>query len=268
VRLWAAACIAAASLLTGKADAAPDRVWLPVVATEKTVAAAVAAADRLGRDMPLSIVSSDDCSNLRPALFLVVPALPTDRAAAEAQLAQWRDRGGVPDAYLRACEVAPDSRLAIGLPLLDPSIRQRPPETASWTVDDAVSRVLPLGNGWLALIVPHYKPEPDDAREGLRTAVRVAGPPGLERRILQPDCVGPEIAASGLLVALACAVEVAGENLLHVTRVYRLPGGEQVMVQDSCRDPELSGTRLICQGERVDADGRLHLERREADLMP
>jgi hypothetical protein len=267
VRLLAAACIAAASLLTSKADAAPDRVWLPVVATETTVAAAVAAADRLGRDMPLSIVSSDDCPNLRPALFLVVPALPTDQAAAEAQLAQWRDRGGVPDAYLRACEVAADSRLAIGLPLLDPSIRQRPPETATWTVDDAVSQVLPLGNGWLALIVPHYTPEPEDAREGLRTEVRVAGPPGLEHRLLQPDCIGPEIAASGPHVALACAVAVAGENLLHVTRVYRLPGAEQVMAQESCRDPALSGMRLVCQGERVDADGRLHLERREADLM-
>jgi hypothetical protein len=69
-------------------------------------------------------------------------------------------------------------------------------------------------------------------------------------------------------VALACAVAVAGENLQHVTRVYRLPGGEQVMAQESCRDPALSGLRLVCQGERVDADGRLHLERREADLMP
>jgi hypothetical protein len=217
--------------------------------------------------MPLQIVGSDDCRNLRPGLFLVVPAPQSDRVAAEAQLARWRDHGGVPDVYLRACEVAPASRLALGLPLLDPSIRQRPPEMAGWSYDDAVSRVEPLGHGRLALIVPRYVPEPEDAREGLRVEVSILGP-GPERHVLEPDCAGPELAASSPLVALACAVEVAGENLLHVTRVYRLPGGEQVMAQESCRDPELSGMRLVCQGERVDADGRLHLERQEADLMP
>lgn len=251
-------------LASAQPGAAQETRWLPIVATRESLTEAVDAANALASPAALRVVSSDDCSNLRPGLFLVVPTIATEKQRAEEALRTWRAR--VTDAYLRACEVMPDNRVALGVPYIDPSIAERPPDTVNWTYEDAVSQVRVLPNGVIAAIIPRYEPDPDDVREGLRVGVSLMAQPGGERRPLMDDCLVPALAASGPFVAIACVTGAEGDNLVHLTRAFRLSDLKVLGQRDHCRDPEFAGAGLSCAAERVDADGQLNLTREPVPL--
>ena len=160
---------------------------------------------------------------------------------------------------MRVCHIAPDSRLALHIPVLDSSILRRPVDTVNWTYEDALSRTQTLSSSLVAVILPRYESVAEDAREGLRTSLRVIIKPGGESVMLQEDCIDPEPTAQGNLVAVSCVNATAADQLLHITRVYKIPSGKVILERERCRSPQLLTHGLSCQEEELDKQGNLRL---------
>ena len=251
--------LAALAAGPGAADAPAPTLWLPIVATRSSVSDALASAAELQRGGgELRLVATDDCQNLRKELYVVAAGIHASREAAESAIAEWRKRG-VADAYLRSCKVVVPSRLSLGIPLLDPSLTRRPIDAVNWGVDDAVSRVVVLGDRAIAVIVPRYEADPEDIREGLRIGVRLYIL-GEQRSLdLSSDCIDPEFALNATHLALTCVNETAGTHLLHRTQLYALADGQVVAEHSRCTTPTFEQGRWVCQKESVDAEGNLKL---------
>ncbi len=234
--------------------------WLSIVATESSVNNAFASATKLQRGGgKLLLVETDDCHNLRKGLYVIVAGIHDIRASAESAIAEWRKKG-VDDAYLRSCEVVVPSRLSIGIPLLDPSLTRCRIETINWGMEDVVSRVTALDNRWVALIVPRYKANPDDIREGLRIGVRLYNLDQDRSLDLSSDCIDPEFVLNATHVALTCIDETAGIHMLHRTQLNALANGRIVAKESRCAKPTFKQDHWVCQKESVDAKGILELK--------
>jgi len=190
-----------------------------------------------------------------------------DRQSAVAATDLWRTKG-VKDAYVRFCDVVEHSRLALGLPLLDPSFDTLHTQPVNWDVDDdAISRVESLGDGRVVLIVPYYEADPEDIREGLRTKVLLHRPASSRAFPLSADCIDPELAVGRNYLALSCVTESAADYLLHRTQVFNLNDEQAVAAYDRCRKPRFHGGVLVCMGETVDAEGKLSLQERQYPVV-
>lgn len=240
--------------------------WFPIVATRNSVAEALHSLLEMGQDQEkLALIATDDCRNLRPGLYLVVEEGHDSRAAAESLVAKWRKQG-VGDAYLRNCNLAQPSRLSFGVPLLDASLMMQSIGAVNWDVQDAVSRVIELADGYVAAIIPRYEDHPDDIREGLRIGVHLYNTAENRSIVLSSDCIDPELALNVSHVALSCVTEIAASHLLHRTQLHSLGNGQVVAAEDSCTKPSFTEQRWLCYKESVDETGRLKLEAKTLHL--
>lgn len=212
----------------------------------------------------VTVVASADCGNLRPGLYLTaIPA--SDARAAQFMVTQLRSQ--VKDAYVRECRAKPDSRVQLGLPLIDPSIAGVPANTVNWTDADRVSTVHKLAGGGYLWVRRRYQASPEDPREGRREAVWFFEASPASARQMESDCTDPSFARVGARLALSCARETAAEHLLHTTFVYRI--GVSVPTQSirRCRSPRFtSETELTCQEETISGAGELRLTRKRVAL--
>jgi hypothetical protein len=245
-------------------------VWFSILSTETEIATAVEKKNSLSlTGGSLELVNCEDCKNLRPGLILLTTGIKKDKSEANADIMKWRQRG-IKDAYLRSCDVLPNSRLALGIPLLDPSIYGRPEDVVNWQYENAVSRVKPLDNSWIAIIQPKYESTPDDILEGLRINIGLLNPN--EKKIalsLSKNCIDPVFSADAdnkAMVAVSCVNETAADHLLHKTLVYHVPSQKKVFEKDRCKNPRLSGNAIICDMESLDKHGDLHLETKTFEL--
>lgn len=252
------AWVLALSLTLGNVLAADE--WLPVLASEKTIGAAVERLRTLGGSgAGLELIAANDCANLRKGYFLVVAGVSGNRAQAEAKVAHWRSQGAR-GAYARKCEIVPGSRIALNLKLLDDSIYERPASIVNWDYKDALSATRSLSGSMVALIRPTYSPDPEDVREGLRIAVDVLLRSSGERVHLEDDCIDPQMVSQSDLVVVSCVRATMADELLHVTRVYRMPSGTLLQSVEQCRAPRFDSDRgLICQKETLSKGGQLKL---------
>jgi hypothetical protein len=239
---------------------------LAIAASDTTLSTALSKLQSLGgKDSGLDLVSSSDCKNLRPDIFLIAAGIRRSKDEAKDDVKTWQTKG-TKDAYVRVCQITPDSRLALNIPILDSSILRRPLDTVNWTYEDALSRTKALSSSLVAVIRPRYEPVAEDVREGLRTSLSVIIKPGEESVMLQKDCIDPEPTAHGNLVAVSCVNATAAEQLLHVTRVYKIPSGKLIFERERCRSPRLLTNRLSCQEEELDKEGNLHLVAKDYPL--
>ena len=256
-----AACIAALLVYCRSASPAEEPVtkWLVIAASHPNLQPALQTKERLQRRWPqAAIVATDDCSNLKPGLFLAVVRATAQREAAQGPLASLKSEVG--DAYVRDCRVKPDSRVALDIPLVDPSIEKVPRDAVNWSDQDRVSSVRKLAGGGYLWIRRWYDPAPEDPREGRRQAVAFFDAARDRAIPLESDCTDPQSDRLGQWLALSCARQTAGDQLLHETRVYNLTTGESASSTNHCRTPRfLSASTFSCQSEEVDAAGTLHL---------
>jgi hypothetical protein len=233
--------------------------WLAIAASDATLSTALGKLQSLGgKESGLDLVSSSDCKNLRPDIFLITAGMRRSKDGAKAEVKRWRTKG-TKDAYARVCQIVPDSRLALNTPVLDSSILRRPVDTVNWTYEDALSRTNTLSSSLVAVIRSRYESVAEDVREGLRTSLSVIIKPGGESVTLQEDCIDPEPTAHGNLVAVSCVNATAADQLLHITRVYKIPSGKVILERERCRSPQLLANRLSCQEEELDQQGNLRL---------
>jgi hypothetical protein len=218
-----------------------------------------------GRWPETSIAVSADCENLQPGVYLAVAAITADREKAGEAAARLRTEAG--SAHVRECRPKPGSRIALGVPAVDASIRNVPDDAVNWTDDDRVSTVVKLpGSGYL-WVRRTYEAAREDPREGRRESVLYFAADPRQARTLDADCTGVTWAARGTWIALSCAREVAADHLLHQTTVFDRNSGKPALTLRRCRDPRFaSETEVSCMAEQVDADGNLRLAGKKASL--
>jgi hypothetical protein len=243
----------------------PAAKWLVVAASSKQIPPTLVALKTLKPSWPdATVVASKDCPNLAPDLYLTVASIQPDRAAAQSTVAQLRSQ--VPDAYVRACTVRPESRLQLGIPLLDPSIEKVPDDVVNWTDADRISQIDTLPGGGHLWIRREYVAEPDDPNEGRRTAVLFFDQSPSDAHQLESDCPNVSYAAQANLIAITCAREVAADNLFHTVDVFQRPGLEKIASAEHCRGPQLTGTAPACQEEHIGPDGKLSLSPKQLHI--
>ncbi len=258
---WLAIVLATVAQLATSAE----QRWLSVVATDASVEKVVNRVKelRLPRDT-VKVVASDDCSNLKPGVFLAVTGISSDRAAAERRVRE--ARGRVPDSYVRACEPKTASRVQFGISAVDTSIFDVPGSSVNWADEDRISVVRRAGSVYV-LLRRRYEKVGNDPLEGRRTTVILFTSDPATGRELMSDCTDANVVSSDRFLALTCARENAGDVLLHEVTVFDLASGRSVHAIAHCRDPKLTGSReIVCDSEAVSADGVLVLKKKRLSL--
>lgn len=234
--------------------------WLVIAATKQEVTPSLEATRKLQARWPhVTVVASAECDGLRAGLYLAVTEIAVDRSAADAALQKLKS--DVPDAYVRECRTKVDSTLAVGVPLVDPSIAQVPSDSVNWSDRDRISSVIKLTGGGYVWIRRWYSPVPDDPLEGRRESVLYFDGSPENAKELQASCTDAHAVQLGHLLALSCARENAGDNLLHEVTVFDTTSGKAMKSVPRCREPAfVSLTDITCKSESVDPHGRLKLE--------
>ncbi|MCC2976913.1 hypothetical protein LK533_09540 [Sphingomonas sp. PL-96] len=190
------------------------------------------------------VMASSDCREMRPGLYVLA----------------MRPGAGVrpAGAYVKRCTPRPNSLTARGIAAVDPSFAAMRSTPINFDGSDIVSTVR-AG----LLLRPYYAPSPEDPREGLRTAVDdVAG----ERRPIERDCTGPEVARSRTHIAIACAIEQVAEQYAYRTVVYRADDLARVKAISRCRKPRLMAGAVKCAAQTISADGQVTTAQRTVAL--
>lgn len=253
IALFAVACPAKA-----------ERVWLVVGASDVSAAEIAAKSKPLFQRYPNGlIVQTQDCGD-KKNVFAWVAEVATSAVSAQNILAQIRP--SLKDAYIKRCDVKPNSLIAFRMPAIDKSIADVPNDVVNWDDADRVSSVQPLADGRALIVVRYYANVPDDPLEGRRERVVLIDPP-TKRITLEDNCPSPgrAVAANGR-IAFECAREQAGDHLLHSVLAFNA-NGEKLAEIPRCRNPKWSNERVVaCDAETVGADGQLKLNKTSTDL--
>jgi hypothetical protein len=240
--------------------------WLVIASSQREVVPALEATRKLQTSWPnATVFASGDCDALRPGLYLAVAEIAPNRVAADAALQKLKS--DVPDAYVRECRPKLNSTLAAGVPLVDPSIAKVPADSVNWSDSDRVSSVQKLtGKGYL-WIRRWYSPAAEDPLEGRRESVLYFDERPENAKELQAGCTNAQAVQRGELLALICARETAGDNLLHETILFDTTSGKPMKSIPHCREPEFaSPVELTCKAESVNAQGELKLQAKRVPI--
>ena len=258
--------LAILALISCTATAEPVSQWLVIAGSDKAVQPALRTKQKLSPSWPeVAIVASSDCKDLRAGLFLTVVGTFNSKDRAASVLGKVREQ--VPDAYLRECRPYEESRIQLGVSLIDPSIEKVPQDAVNWTDEDRVSEVVKLPGGGYLWILRRYEADEEGPREGRRESMLVFANKPEAAMLLEADCTDPSYARIADWIALSCARESALDNLLHQTAIFDMRSGKTVHSVSRCRNPEfVSPTELVCQAEAVDKRGRLRLKRKSVQF--
>ena len=240
--------------------------WLVIASSQREVVPALAATRKLQTAWPnATVVASGDCDSLRLGLYLAVAQIVPNRAEADAALVKLKS--DVPDAYLRECHPKVNSTLAAGVPLVDPSIAKVPVDSVNWSDKDRISSVQKLSGKSYLWIRRWYSPVAEDPLEGRREAVLYFDEKPENAKELQAGCTNAQAIERGELLALTCAREAAGDNLLHETILFDIISGKSLKSISHCREPAFaSPVELTCKAESVNAQGELKLQAKRVPI--
>lgn len=261
------AAISIQTLTVCKADKISSELWLSIVATHKTLPGAVAEFRQLGKlDAQLNLYASNDCIGLVPDLY-VVAQVENNRDKALANTKAWQELG-ISDAYVKHCQVAKLSRLALNIALIDRSFEKQKQAAVNWDLTEATSQVISLSETKVGIVRPVYQDKPDDIREGIKIGVffHDFATSDYQTKKLSDNCINPEFNLSQNHLMLTCVTEAAANHLLHTTQVFSLPEANLLHTLDRCRSPSIIADRLNCSEEFIDAEGRLQEVNKERPL--
>lgn len=275
IQRCAGAALLALGLTLLAAPAHAERLWLLIGASDASAAAMAKKAKPLAAKAPASLVmQTNDCGESKN-VFAWVAELAGSAEAAQAALP--RARQLAPDAYIKRCEARAGSLLALRINAIDPSIAEVPANAVNWREQDRVSVVKPLtgdtaraGPPRNLLVTRYFADTPNDPLEGRRERVSLVEPTG-QRIVLQEHCLDvARIALQRGAITLQCTREQAADELLHSVLVFDA-AGKKVAEVERCRNPQWpthtqGGPAITCEGESVDATGRLTLARKLVGL--
>jgi hypothetical protein len=256
-----------ALLLSSSPSSPTERLWLVVAASDPKPAGIAQKGKSLsgvlkGAAKGLAFQTSD-CGDKKNVFGW---AVGTSRSAENAQEQLAELRATVKDAYVKRCDVRPQTLLSLRFPVVDPSIADIPDSAVNWEDEDRISTALPLPGGRTLVVARYFANIVNDPLEGRRE--RVVLVEGSDRmKVLEEDCPSAGgVVVQGQSLAFACAREQAGEQLLHSVLIFGVDG-KKVAEVPRCRKPHWVGPqRVSCGAESVGADGRLQVRAKLVDL--
>jgi hypothetical protein len=148
--------LVALAVLVLASPARVEKAWIVVGASSPTPDGIARAAKPLAAAWPSGLIfRTADCGEKRNVFgwaYRVAESVDDAKAALDAA------RSVAKGAYVKSCEVAPRSLLALRVPAVDASIADVPASVAEdWEDDDRVSSVVPLVDGRTLVVRRVYK---------------------------------------------------------------------------------------------------------------
>jgi len=246
------------ALLLLPAAARAEKAWIVVGVSSASADGIARAAKPLAAKWPGGLIfRTADCGDKRDVFGW---AYRVADSADDAKAALPAAREVAKGAYVKACDVAPRSLLALRVPAVDASIADVPPSVAEdWEDEDRVSSAVPLADGRTLVVKRVFKASLlEDPDQGKDQGVWLAESGG-KLKVLSESCSPAEsFAARDGKVAFQCGDTIAADELLHKVLVF--DGDKQVAAVSSCRKPKWTGpAALICSAESVNRDGKIKL---------
>ena len=237
-------------------------MWIVVGASSPSPDAIARAAKLLAARWPGSLIfRTTDCGEKRDVFGLAYRVVESaDDAKAALAAAREVARG----AYVKACDVAPRSLLALRVSAVDASIADVPTSvTEDWEDQDRVSSAVPIGFGRTLVIKRVYKAALlQDPDQGKDQGVWLAEGGGKLKALSESCSPAEAFTTRDRKLAFQCGESVAADELLHKVLVF--DGDKQVAAVSSCRKPRWTGpAALVCSSESVGADGRIKLRAKQ-----
>ena len=253
------------ALLVLPAAARAEKAWIVVGASSPSPDGIARVAKPLAAKWPGGLVfRTADCGEKRE---LFGWAYRVADSADDAKAALGAAREVAKGAYVKACDVAPRSLLALRVPAVDASIADVPASVGEdWEDQDRVSSAVPLADGRTLVIKRVYKAALlEDPDQGKDQGVWLAEGDGKLKALAESCSPAEAFAARDGKVAFQCGDTVAADELLHKVLVF--DGDKQVAAVSSCRKPQWTGpAALVCGAESVDSGGRIKLKAKKVSL--
>ncbi len=259
--------VALALLVLHQAAARAAKAWLVVGASSPSADGIARASKPLAAKWPGGLIfRTADCGDKRNVFGW---AYRVSESADEAKAALPGAREVAKGAYVKACDVAPRSLLALRVPAVDASIAAVPTSVAEdWEDEDRVSTAIPLVNGRTLVVKRVYKAALlEDPDQGKDQGVWIAESGGKLKALVDSCSPAEAFAARDGKVAFQCGDTVAADELLHKVLVF--DGDKQVAAVSSCRKPKWTGpSALVCSAESVGSDGKIKLKAKKVSVGP
>jgi hypothetical protein len=245
-------------LLVHQAGAHAEEVWLVVGTSSATPDGIAHAAKPLAERWPGGLIfRAGDCGQKREMFGW---AYRVEKSADDATRALAAAREIAKGAYVKPCNVALRSLLALRVSAVDPSIADVPASVAEdWTNGDRVSSAVPLANGRTLVIKRVFKAAYlQDPAQGKDQGVWLAEGRGKLKPLAESCSPAEAFTERDGKLAFQCGESIAADELLHKVLVF--DGDKQVAAVSSCQKPRWTGpTALVCSSESVDRDGNIKL---------
>lgn len=252
-------------------SAAPDKpnvlLYLSIVATETEQLSAITKHHELSKKFKaLSVISSNDCTNLKPGLVLYVADKVHNKA--DAKKALNKAKALVPDSYLRKCNIKPNSLLSNGFSYIHDSLFKLPEDTISWTFDDVMSELVPLNENISFLVEKKFNGDINDEVEGRQSALYYVEPNSTKPKLILNQCwdfASPS--QKNKLLVFQCMTGMAANHYIHTVYAYNITQNNISFKKEFCQQSSIKNEKLIaCLEESVDANGELKLVPREFEI--
>jgi len=235
-------------------------LFLSIVATETQRLELIIKYQQLSKQFKyLRIVSSNDCSNLKPELVFLVSAQSSNKSKIKEALNNAKVH--VVDSYMRECKAKPGSFLTYNIPFIDDSILKLPRGTISWSFDDVASQLIPLDDEFSFLVVKKYNGNINDEVEGREASLYLIKNKSSKRLKLLQQCWDfSEPVRKQSLFSFQCMTEMAVNQPVHTIYVYDIKEQKMVFKKSYCQKPEIKAlSSVACYGESVNEFGELNL---------
>ncbi|HET6205768.1 MAG TPA: hypothetical protein VFD98_03100 [Terracidiphilus sp.] len=265
-RRWISAGMLAGLIagLLATRSAAAEQLQLVIAASSPSPAGIAEKAKQLSAQFKNGLViQTSECGD-EHNVYAFVSGIEDSRAEAQSLLAS--TRASIPDAYIKECRLKPDSLLGFRVPAVDSSIADVPAGAVNWSDEDRISTASPLPDGRTLILVRYYAHAADDPQEGRRERV-ILGDPSDKTTVLDENCTrAGKAAVTAGRIAFDCAVEQAGDHLLHAVKAFDDSGSKLKEIQH-CRKPRWEQKNLLaCDEESVGADGKLVLTAKQTEI--
>lgn len=241
-----------------------EEAWLVIGASDTSVLQIAKKAKKLAAFSDSGfVVQMSDCNQDRN-MFAWTADVKASQSEAKSVLESLRNT--VKDAYLKQCDVIPNSLLAHRISAVDPSIADIPASAVNWSEEDGVSKIHPMRHGPDILVIRYFEDSPEDPLEGRREGVRLIASSNMQSS-LEANCIDADgFVENAGKIAFVCAREQAGIHLLHSVVVFDSKA-EKLIEIEYCRNPSWIGAHVIeCDSETVGPDGELTLHSRKVTL--
>ncbi len=245
-------------------SAAAEQLQLVIAASSSSPAGIAEKAKQLSAQFKNGLViRTSECGD-EHNVYAFVSGIEDSGAEAQSLLAS--TRASIPDAYIKECRLKPDSLLAFRIPAVDSSIADVPAGAVNWSDEDRISTAGPLPDGRTLILVRYYAPAADDPLEGRRERV-ILGDPSDKTTVLDQNCMrAGKAAVRAGRIAFDCAIEQAGDHLLHAVKTFDESGSRLKEIQH-CRNPRWERKNLLaCDEESVGPDGKLVLTAKQTEI--